>query len=240
MRLMIVISLVLCVTGCAVATVTNKDLRRFTADPVEPTLVNVPELGKEVTVEVGESLVGKTYRRVLPILELKSSAEFVIPALKSTGLQAVLQVGRYTKSRRDDAGELYAASAPYRDRQGKIHPVTPAIYVGKSGEKQGCLLPHEGGGALCGPLTNAIMEAGSVEQSFEGSFRRELIYLGMSKNVISVTYREFKDDLARPAFSQEMRYDLDEGRVVGFRGARFEILKASNLGITYRVLRYLD
>ena len=46
--------------------------------------------------------------------------------------------------------------------------------------------------------------------------------------------------MARPAFSQELKYDLGEGQVIGFKGARFEVVKATNLGITYRVLRHLD
>lgn len=70
--------------------------------------------------------------------------------------------------------------------------------------------------------------------------KKELIYTGVSKNIISILYREYQNDMARPAFSQELKYDLGEGRVIGFKGARFEVLKATNLGITYRVLKHLD
>ncbi len=37
----------------------------------------------------------------------------------------------------------------------------------------------------------------------ESSFKRELIYNGVSQNVLSILYREYKNDWARPAFSQE-------------------------------------
>lgn len=70
--------------------------------------------------------------------------------------------------------------------------------------------------------------------------KKELIYTGVSKNVISLVYREYQNDLARPAFSQDLKYDLGEGRVIGFKGARFEVLKATNLGLTFKTLKHLD
>lgn len=70
--------------------------------------------------------------------------------------------------------------------------------------------------------------------------RRELVYSGISQGTISIEYREFSGDYARPAFSQTLRYDLSEGRIIGFRGARFEILSANNLSVRYRVIRHLE
>ena len=72
------------------------------------------------------------------------------------------------------------------------------------------------------------------------SFRRELIYSGVSRGSVTLEYREFSNDLARPAFSQTLTYDLEEGRTIGFRGARFEIISADNLSLKYRVLKHLD
>ena len=73
----------------------------------------------------------------------------------------------------------------------------------------------------------------------EGDFRRDLVYSGVSQGTVLISYREFNDNLARPAFTQDVRYDLKDGAEVGFRGARFEILKATNTAITYRVLKTL-
>lgn len=72
------------------------------------------------------------------------------------------------------------------------------------------------------------------------SFRRELIYGGVSQGTISIEYREFINDIARPAFSQTLRYDLNDGREIGFRGARFEIIEANNVSVKYRVIRPLQ
>lgn len=72
------------------------------------------------------------------------------------------------------------------------------------------------------------------------SFRRELVYSGASKGTIKLLYREFSNDLARPAFSQDLTYDLADGDEIGFRGARFKVLKATNTSIRYVVLKPLN
>lgn len=72
------------------------------------------------------------------------------------------------------------------------------------------------------------------------ALRRELLYSGGAKNAISVQYREFVNDMARPAFSQELNFDLAMGKEIGFRGARIQVNGISNTGITYVVLKPLE
>ena len=78
-----------------------------------------------------------------------------------------------------------------------------------------------------GPMTAAM-----------GGFRYELLYQGISGNVVSLLYREYIDDLARPAFQQDLSYTLAaEGPTeVSFRGTRFRILSADNNKIRYELL----
>jgi len=72
------------------------------------------------------------------------------------------------------------------------------------------------------------------------SLKKELIYGGLAQKTISISYREFSDGTARPAFTQDLKYDLSEGDVIGFRGSRFKVHKATNTSITYTVLKPLD
>jgi len=72
------------------------------------------------------------------------------------------------------------------------------------------------------------------------SFKRELVYAGVSKGSVSISYREYKDGVARPAFTQDLTYDLADGNEIGYRGARFQIRSANNLGLEYVVLKPLD
>lgn len=69
------------------------------------------------------------------------------------------------------------------------------------------------------------------------NFRQDLIYQGRSGSSIKISYREFAGDLARPAFTQELTFDLSDGPVVGVKGARIEVLQATNTSITYRLVQ---
>ncbi len=68
------------------------------------------------------------------------------------------------------------------------------------------------------------------------NFRQELIYNGRSGETVKFLYREFSGDYARPPFSQDVQYDLKDGNMIGFKGARIEIVEASNTRLSYRVL----
>jgi hypothetical protein len=68
--------------------------------------------------------------------------------------------------------------------------------------------------------------------------KQEFIYNGKIGTGVKFTYREFSDNLARAAFTQDLQYELNEGNVVGFKGLRIEIIKAQNTKIEYKVLSY--
>ncbi|KQW79744.1 hypothetical protein [Brevundimonas sp. Root1279] len=72
------------------------------------------------------------------------------------------------------------------------------------------------------------------------SLTRQLAFTGISRGVVSLEYREFSGDMARPAFTQVATYDLADGTTIGFRGARIEVLSADNTEIRYRILRTFD
>lgn len=72
----------------------------------------------------------------------------------------------------------------------------------------------------------------------ELSFKQEFIYNGKVGNSIKFIYREFSNDLARPSFTQDIQYDLNESTLVGFKGLKIEILSATNTLIKYKVLSH--
>jgi hypothetical protein len=69
------------------------------------------------------------------------------------------------------------------------------------------------------------------------SFMQSLIYSGKVGNKIKLGYREFSNNLARPAFSNDVEYDLTESTIVGYKGARIEVIEATNQYIKYQVLQ---
>jgi hypothetical protein len=68
------------------------------------------------------------------------------------------------------------------------------------------------------------------------SFSQQLIYAGKIGNTIRITYREFSNQLARPAFSQELTYDLSGNNIIVFKQTKMEVKEASNSAITIIVL----
>lgn len=72
-----------------------------------------------------------------------------------------------------------------------------------------------------------------------GGVRLELLYQGVDGSTLRLTYREYKDDLARPAFFQQLSYTLAPGTVteISFRGADITIFEANNREIRYVMRR---
>ncbi len=72
---------------------------------------------------------------------------------------------------------------------------------------------------------------------FENSVQQTLIYNGKIGSRIKFGYREFSNNYARPAFNNDVEYDLSESKVVAYKGAQIEILEATNQYIKYIVRR---
>ena len=68
------------------------------------------------------------------------------------------------------------------------------------------------------------------------SFKQELVYNGRTGSTIRFMYREYKDDLARPAFTQNLVYDLKQSNNVVFQSVELEVLEATNTEIRYKLI----
>lgn len=77
------------------------------------------------------------------------------------------------------------------------------------------------------------------ERAFRGK-KEELLYQGLTNNVIKLAYREYQNDLIKPAFQQEVNYTLTRGEPtkIAFKGARITIKSATNSEITFFVDNY--
>lgn len=67
------------------------------------------------------------------------------------------------------------------------------------------------------------------------SISQEILYSGMSNNELNFVYREFADDFARPAFSQEAKYNYEPNGTIKFKGAELLILTANNQEVAFVV-----
>lgn len=74
------------------------------------------------------------------------------------------------------------------------------------------------------------------------NLQRVMEYSGKSGSTLSIFYKEFTETtdgaFIRPAFTQEFKFDLGESNVIGIKGARIEVISATNTGLTYKVLSH--
>jgi hypothetical protein len=77
------------------------------------------------------------------------------------------------------------------------------------------------------------------DRSIQDGFKYELIYQGLDDGTLRIAYREFRDNLARPAFSQDLTYTLSpEGETeVRFRDVIMAVHSANNSQVDYTLIR---
>jgi len=66
-------------------------------------------------------------------------------------------------------------------------------------------------------------------------YRRELVYQGRDGDNLKLFYREYINDFARPAYDQEVQYDLGESEFVQFKGLTIFIEEANNEYLVYTI-----
>ena len=65
----------------------------------------------------------------------------------------------------------------------------------------------------------------------------DIIFTGRVGENITLVYREFTpDDLAKPAFYQNLTYNLEKEKTFQFRKLRVEVVRVTNEAITFKVL----
>ena len=201
-----------------------------------------PDVGQTITAEVGQTLVSKSYIRNLARIR---TFDPIILETANNGIDLLINIppGEMVEDLADDSGVYFLSGGFRRTILGTNSIDYGGVVVGKNGIANAVYWnpdrkPHTF-------IVQTSKEIRFVKIDDEvvqhvDSFKRELIYVGVSKNVVSILYREFKNDMARPAFTQEIKYDLAEGNEIGYRGARFQVISATNTGIKYTLLKTLD
>lgn len=214
---------------------------------VEEETMYWPNKGEVTTVQLGETMV-ETYRiniRELVVLPKAVRQEAVYR--QKTRMAFDLPAGEYLLVGKDQSGGRFYAAPPKRamvswqERDGKFgdsDPVNAGIHVAKDGAttvywQWDGYLPE-----LAPERIAPLIPARKEGPMREAKLRRQLVYTGTSAGTLSLAYREFSENIARPAFSQDLKYDL-KSPIVGYQKARFEIIKTDNTSITYRLIEHL-
>jgi hypothetical protein len=88
--------------------------------------------------------------------------------------------------------------------------------------------------SLSNPVPYEIKVTETVMQSRD-DFYVDVLYHGVSKGEVKISYREFSAGIARPAFTQDVSYELEPNgtALIGFKGMRLKILKATSQNLEY-------
>jgi hypothetical protein len=223
----------------------SPELRECRADerarPTSTSNVTLPRVGQPSTAEIGSPMISY---------------------IREELLDAGLRLTRPIQAEGTWAGAAYIVSIPAGEavavetRKGTLFVPRSATfrYAREKAERSGLGKPDIGliadptGMRLrisFGLRSTEIPVDGSYEPSRcrrmgDQGFRRELIFGGAAKGVIKLQYREYMAGLARAPFAQELTYDLVEGSEIGFKGARVNVVRVTNTGIEYVVLKPFD
>lgn len=208
-------------------------------------LVRSPNLDTELDIDVGD---------VITSVSIKNKREFIklsknIDRLKGGVLWSIWYISINPQSlpffaSTKNGDKYYAATNINVD------------YVDKKVKEGGMLIPADKGKPVevCARTENTVVicepvaalqfgtdyEVTNIDTLDESSFVKELVYIGGSPSSVTLQYREFKGNVARPAFSQELKYDVSQDNTIGYKGARVVIGKAGNTGLTFKVLKHMN
>lgn len=191
--------------------------------------ISFPDIGVLQTTKPGDNMLmqGKIVEKDV----------LVIPEDIHITKYLVLRLGKYEKIGTNGNEQVFLGNNTFFNDGGAVlrrNTIDSTYRVLLKNDNEICALPLFGA-AHCKKNSNVSIE--KVEVLQKDAFQQTLIYNGKLGNKINIGYRESSGNLARPAFSNNIEYDLNESNTIGYKGALIEIISATNQGITYKVLK---
>ena len=183
--------------------------------------VSYPTVGEVTTAYIGDRLVEKGQIYEVSYLRVRKSIE---------GVLYTIPEGDYDQLGHDESNYYYSATGVTKSVL--AYPFK-ALAQPRNSVSEICVVTTWG-------ATNCY--DGKIERSMrskasQDSFQQTLLYSGRVGNKINVSYREFSSSMARPAFNNDVEYDLDDSNIIGYKGALIEVLDADNQSITYKLIK---
>ncbi|GKX56011.1 hypothetical protein SOASR030_21230 [Leminorella grimontii] len=189
--------------------------------------VSKPSVGSVNTAFVGDELVRQG--------TVSQYEGIKVTALAKIGMAYSIMPGFLAKRGEDENSEFYlptgGADSAIIDKSFLADP-WQAVMV-KKDTKTLCVITAFN---ISTCADNMPFEKISLSVSSDSSFQQTLLYNGRVGNKINIGYRELSNNMARPAFNNDVEYDLSASRLIGYKGARLEVIEATNQSITYKLL----
>lgn len=211
--------------GCATST-------RPVASQVET--IDRPAANQLATANLGESLLTRGIVFWRQAIQTSGPTQINM----GVGNAVVAPQGTYVLRFEDDKARYFVGGPPVSSGLATGPNVDGGLCLARTADTIIGVSTYPGG---CGDKNLAAASFESVtlpDDTATNIWRKELIYNGRSGDTIRMIYREFTSgDLARPAFTQELQYDLSQQTEIGFREVRLKVESATNTVINYRVLQ---
>lgn len=195
----------------------------------EPTTTNISEPPLDI---VNIAYVGDTMLKLGNITEHDA---LYLPKKASITWAYDLMPGYYSKKGSDSNTETYL---PSKGENGgsvdKAFLADPWKAVMAYKDKPSICIITIFNAMVC---TSADFKRVKRPQLSDNSFQQTLIYNGKAGNKIDISYREISNNTSQTAFNNNVEYDLKTSHTIGYKGARIEVLQATNELIKYRVIR---
>ena len=196
----------------------------------ERTKISEPPLNNVVTASVGDNMLRQGEYTEYDAIYLKDK-------VKTGAFDAyTFTPGYYLKKGETSKSEFYLPSGELYTGHVIKNPMADSFKVIRIDKKSGkfCAVTVFNM-EVC--TNNADYEKKKHPLTSSDSFQQTLIYSGKVGNKINVGYREFSRNIARPAFNNDVEYDLSESKIIGYKGARIEVIEATNESIKYKVIQ---
>lgn len=203
----------------------------------EITRADHPEVNTTTTVRLGESMLKKSKTYAYDALQLNEDLvagggiqlKFTIPPQK---LKA--------KSELKNNILYLADEATVTDFLIGTKPAIAGICIPKDPEETKWRIYHNG---ICTAIGVKDLPSHSFTKAYDTSrpsLTRELIYNGRVNNDVKIIYRELSNDIMRPAFQQNLQYDMDSSKEIAFQEVSLNVINADNKEITYIVTSHFE
>ncbi len=189
----------------------------------------VPPKGELKTASVGSTVYERSQYRAFPSYRIASAvvAKILFAQVDLPAGTELLQIDSKTK--------LKACAAT-------------SIGAFRLGEYNGCLMDDDGDGKFDRVAGNEVQGGKKLPVPVEyspseyidtapGSLKQVLIYLGSTRDTLRLSYREFVNDMARPAFTEEYTFPLEATfpQVIAFKDVKLTVTKIDGAGLHYSV-----
>jgi hypothetical protein len=192
-----------------------------------PQQISKPPLGSTNTVSVGDKLLTQG-------IFTEREALYLPKPVKVSGY--TLGQGYYLKTGDDKEAQYYQTinNIPNSGVVQKSFIADPSKAAMLTNNKELCVITVFNAKSCTDQHDAKTTTVGIAE---DNSFQQTLIYSGRIGNKINIAYREYSSNLARPAFNNDVEYDLSTSKEIGYKGALLEVVDATNQSITYKVLK---